>query len=269
MNRSKTLLRAALGAGLALAAVPAAAEFKTVDDEGWCDEHEFERGGRACEVRETTLAPSGALRVDASPNGGIKAEGWGRGEVRVRAKVAAQADSDDEARAILGQVQVHANGTIGAEGPEQTHRRRWWVSYRLSVPQRSDLDLKSVNGGLHVTGVEGRLALQTLNGGLHLTDLAGDVRARTTNGGVHLELNGTSWRGTGIDASTTNGGLHVTMPEGYNARFEAETVNGGWHVDLPVTTPRRRGEPLAVDLGSGGPPVRVRTTNGGVHVDTR
>ena len=81
-----------------------------------------------------------------------------------------------------------------------------------------------------------------------------------------MRLAGTEWSGEGLDAQTTNGGVTLAVPAGYNAHLEASTVNGGMQIEFPVTVQgdiRRR---LSVDLGRGGRPIQVGTTNGGVVV---
>ncbi len=137
------------------------------------------------------------------------------------------------------------------------------------VPRGSNLDLETVNGGVEIDGVSGRIQFRTTNGGVHLNDLAGDVDGRTTNGGVHIELSGTEWDGESLDVVTQNGGVELIVPNGYNARLETGTVNGGMQVDFPVRVQGRIGRTLSTDLGSGGALVRVRTTNGGVTVSRR
>lgn len=64
-----------------------------------------------CEVRELTLPSSGALTVDASPNGGIKVEGTQRYDVYVRARVVATAATEERARQILSEVRVQPSAT--------------------------------------------------------------------------------------------------------------------------------------------------------------
>src|SRR5262245_20331188 len=87
------LAAALLAPGLA---VPAAAALRpvlaapdavtTCEDEGGNDRLET-----YCEIREITL-PAGRVEVDAAPNGGITVRGESRrADVRVRAKVVAQA----------------------------------------------------------------------------------------------------------------------------------------------------------------------------------
>ena len=70
---------------------------------------------------------------------------------------------------------------------------------------------------------------------------------------------------------TSNCGVTLHIPEGYNAELSTRTVNGGFRSELPMTiqgelSPRRG---IQTTLGSGGPPVSVRTTNGGLRINRR
>ncbi len=224
-----------------------------------------------CEVRESTL-PAGPLTVDAGDNGGISVEAWDRNEIRVRAVVRGSARTDDRAREIANGVQVQSGGgRVSATGPDRERREWWSVSYRINVPRKNDLDLSANNGGITVTGVNGNLRFDTTNGGVRLTDLAGRVNGSTRNGGLTVNLGGSRWEGEGIDVETSNGGVTVAVPEGYNAQLETRTVNGGFRSDIPLTLQgvlsSRRG--ISTQLGSGGPTVRVRTTNGGLKIGRR
>lgn len=227
---------------------------------------------RHCEVRESTM-PAGPLTVDAGANGGITVEAWDRNEIRVRAVVTGSARTEERAREIANGVQVQSGGgRVSATGPDRNERREWWsVSYRINVPRRNDLDLNARNGGITITGVSGNLRFDTTNGGVRLTDLAGRVNGSTRNGGLTVSLGGDRWDGEGIDVQTSNGGVTLAVPEGYNAQLETRTVNGGFRSDIPLTIQgelsTRRG--ISTQLGSGGPTVSVRTTNGGVKIDRR
>jgi DUF4097 and DUF4098 domain-containing protein YvlB len=110
---------------------------------------------------------------------------------------------------------------------------------------------------------------EATNGGIHLSDVGGSVRARTTNGGVTADLSGSTWQGQGLDLQTTNGGATVYVPRGYSAQLETGTTNGGMRVDFPITVRGSLNRRISTQLGSGGPVVRVITTNGGVHIAER
>ena len=171
-----------------------------------------------------------------------------------------------EAARLAAEVRIDPAGTIHAEGPPSGHHVQWWVSYQAFVPRRSDVQLESTNGGIHLTDVAGRIAFRTTNGGVSLTRVAGDVQGRTTNGGVEVRLAGSEWQGQGLDIQTTNGGVTLTVPDDYNALLETGTTNGRLRLDFPVTVQGEVKQRVSARLGRGGAPVRVITTNGGVTV---
>lgn len=236
----------------------------------WCRDGDWSRDSeRVCEVREFSLSAS-QLRVDAGTNGGVDVQGESRGDVRVEARIQAHAGTLDRARALIDQVEVSVlDGRVSSDGPDTGRRESWSVSYRISVPHRTDLDLETHNGGISIADVDGQVRFEALNGGVHLSDLRGDVRGTTVNGGLHVNLAGSEWEGRGLDVTTTNGGVTLTVPEGYSADLETGTVNGGFDIDFPVTVTGRIGRELRAQLGDGGAPVRVRTTNGGVRIQRR
>ncbi len=239
----------------------AAADDWCRDAEGW-----HERGYH-CEVREVVLpANRPRIDVDAGKNGGISVIGWDRDEILVEAKIAAHAASDAEAADLASRVEIETAGTIEASGPQRGRRDSWWVSFRLHVPRQTNLDLEANNGGISIEGVNGELEFDTVNGGVGLTGVGGDVRGETTNGGLRIELIGDTWQGAGLEVETTNGGVTLLVPDGYSARLETGTVNGGFETDFPIELEGRIGRKVEIDLGAGGPTLRVRTTNGGVRL---
>jgi DUF4097 and DUF4098 domain-containing protein YvlB len=238
-------------------------------DDDWCSD-DSRRGNRFCEVRETTLAAAGTLEVDGRMNGGIGVEGWDRNEVLVRAKVQIWNRDRDTAPPDASSIHISTTGgVIEADGPERAGDQNWAVSYRLMVPRDSDLVLRANNGGISIEDVRGEIRMSTRNGGLHLEDVGGDIEGRTTNGGLHVELAGDSWDGAGLDLETTNGGIHLELSESYSADLVAGTVNGGFEIDFPVQVQGKIGRRLETTLGSGGAPIRVITTNGGVTIEGR
>ena len=273
MRLATPTLLAAMIASLAL--VPVAdgvAQERSPED--WlrrCREWGDEDRARHCEVREVTLPkPAGRLTVDGRLNGGISVRGSDRNDVLVRARIQAWGETEAEARRLAAAVRIRtADGRVVAEQDDGGRRSGWSVSYDVYVPRRSDLDLRTHNGGISVESVQGRIDIDGLNGGVSIRDVQGDVRGGTTNGGVMLALNGDRWIGEGVDLETTNGGVTIVVPEGYSARLETGTVNGGLRVDFPVTVQGMVGRRISTTLGSGGPTIRVRTTNGGVTLRRR
>jgi DUF4097 and DUF4098 domain-containing protein YvlB len=77
------------------------------------------------------------------------------------------------------------------------------------------------------------------------------------------------WDGSGLDVQTTNGGVVLDLPRSYNAHLETGTVNGSVDLQIPLTVQGRLNRRVEADLGSGGAPIRVVTTNGSVVVRSR
>jgi hypothetical protein len=259
--------------GLMTASSGIATAQRASSSDEWCRQQQWgdERQG-FCEVREYTVPAVGAvLAVDAAPNGGIDVEGSARGDILVRARVVGTARTQEEARAIAARVQVVATAErVSADGPHGLGQGEGWhVSYRLAVPTATPLSLRTTNGGLSVEGVDSRVELTTVNGGVKLARMAGDVEGRTSNGGVDVDLEGSTWQGTGLDVQTTNGGVRLRIPEGYSAHLETGTVNGSLNVDYPMTVQGRIGRSFSTDIGGGGPTLRVRTSNGGVRISRK
>lgn len=229
---------------------------------------------RHCEVRPLTLPASSPLKVDARPNGGVQITGSDQAAVSGSARIQVQADSEADARAIASQIVVGTStGALRADGPKSSDGRSWSVSFVLSTPRHTDLQIDAQNGPVGITGVTGQIKASTTNGPLSLVDLGGNVHARTSNGPLSILLAGSSWNGDGLDAETRNGPVSVKLPDGYSAQLEASTVNGPFHLGIPVTIqgelPGGRTRSIKTPIGSGGAPVRAVTTNGPVSISKR
>jgi hypothetical protein len=226
---------------------------------------------RSCSVKEFTLPASAALNVDGRQNGGITDHGWDKAEIHVTAMIQAQAESQSDAESIAKDVAISTtSGQVRASGPSDLGQRRSWsVSFEVYVPRRTNLTLNGTNGGLSVDGVQSKMELETVNGGISLADVDGDIRGQTVNGGITVDLSGDGWRGGGLELITSNGGVHVNVPANYSAQLDASTQNGGLDVGFPVRLQGSIGRRISTQLGAGGAPIRLTTTNGGVSVRRR
>jgi putative adhesin len=258
-------LAAALLAGLAGQRL--AAQRDDADD--WlaeCRHRGWDDRPTACKIRETGMRPgTGPLTVDPGENGGVSIYGWDRDSIALVAKIQTNARTEDDAQQLADAVRIDASGqSIRASGPETLRRTSWSVNLDVYVPRHTDLTLETVNGPLSVEDVSGTMDLRAQNGPVSLAGVGGNVTARVQNGPLDVELSGTKWDGTGLDAEAQNGPVELSIPERYNAQLETGTVNGPMDVTFPltVTVRGRITDRITTTLGSGGPPVRVVTTNG-------
>ena len=223
-----------------------------------------------CEMREDTIGGANPLDIDAGRNGGIRVRGWDRGDVLVRTKIQASADSDADARRLVSGVRIDTGGgRIRPEGPDTNRDENWSVSFEVNVPRMAMLTLNTNNGGISIEEFRGVAKFHARNGGLTLNNVGGDLRGETTNGGVTVDVTGDHWDGAGLDVETRNGGIRMTLPRGFSAQLETGTTHGGISVDFPVTVQGSFRSHLETTLGSGGPKLRAVTTNGGVTIRQR
>jgi Putative adhesin len=219
------------------------------------------------ESRDERLSASSANRIDPGQNGSVRIHGWDQPGVLVRACISAAAPSEPEAQALASQVKIaQGPGEIEPDGPAENHSHHWSVSYEIWMPNASNLEARASNGSISIDGVHGQIHFDTTNGSIRLDKVGGDVDGSTTNGSVRIELAGNRWEGRGLHVETTNGSVHVYLPENYSAKVEASTVNGRVHVDFPITVSGEIGRSLSFQLGSGGPTIEARTTNGGIYI---
>lgn len=248
-----------------------------VSVKGFCDDNNWSNGDKVSfkELREMTAPAGGTITVDGRQNGGISVRGENRSDVSIRACVQTWGKTDEAAKSIAGNIKISTSGTIQAENPSDD--KGWSVSYEISVPRSSNVDLTAHNGGLSVKGVDGSINFETQNGGVNLDGVAGTVKGRTINGGINVKLVGSSWKGTGLDVQTTNGGVNIHVPDNFAAHIEAGTTNGGFTSNIVGLQPEKsdddnkyyqRKKRVNTDLNGGGPLVRIMTTNGGVRINT-
>ncbi len=270
------LAAAAIGitATTAFAQDKAKAEYKE-KNKSFCSNNNWSSNDKVsfADLREITAASSGSITVDAGKNGGVSVTGEDRNDVLIRACVQAWGANDEAAKAAAASIRISTGGTIKAEN---TGEDNWSVSFQISVPRSTNLNLKAHNGGISIANVDGNAEFETRNGGVNLKNLSGDVKGRTDNGGLNVVLGGTSWKGNGMDVVTTNGGVNLTLAKNYAARIETGTVNGGYKSDIPelnITTEeikggwKQRPSRITTNLNGGGAPIKVITTNGGIKIN--
>src|SRR5687768_14934292 len=141
---------------------------------GFCSES-WSGGDRVSsrELREITLS-GGSLAVDGKRNGGIHVRGENRSDILVRACIQTWGATEEEANSLGKSIRIETGSVVRAEGASD--ESNWGVSYEILVPRATNLKLNTLNGGIHISDVEGTMEFDAKNGGIHLNNLAGDVR---------------------------------------------------------------------------------------------
>ena len=227
-----------------------------------CESQPVRGAASVCEVRAFTLPDAGALTVRNPVSGSIRVAAWDRDEIGVRAEVRAYESRGRTPEALLAATEIRASG--GALVAE-TEGGGWVETrYVVHVPRETDLDLRTNNGAVSVTGVTGTLRIDTNNGAVRLADVGGDVDARSNSGAVTVDLGGATWAGAGLRAFANDGALTLRVPAAYSAVVEADVRWG--YINAPdALSPSA--ETRRVYLGAGGPTLRVSANSGSVRIE--
>jgi len=224
--------------------------------------------------RHYTLAAGGTLEV-LNTNGVIEIDSTAGNAVDITADRVIQAATDQAAKDALAGFEIKetiqpdhiALDSSNRGGMNLVVNMTRRVDYHIRAPYSANVKLSTTNGDIQLAGphVFGTLRAQSTNGRIRATGLENSASATTTNGTVTLDV--VKLGEDGISCETTNGMISLTLPPGVNARLSARVTNGaitqeGFNLAVSEQSRRR----LDGTIGSGGPPIRLETTNGAIQI---
>lgn len=228
--------------------------------------------------------PGGDVIVRAV-NGGIEISSWSQDKVEIKAEIKVKAGSRRKAEDLLEEVEIVIDYDSDRIRVKADYPKRWgrkgffnwgfgsnagvWVRYWIKVPEKTNIDLKTVNGGIGTENVEGRAELKTTNGGIEASEMNGTVSVQTTNGSVRVEVDSFS-DSDEVSIRTVNGSVRLALPSDVSADLEASTVNGSIHTDFPLTVQGKLSKRhLDGKIKEGGGRINLGTVNGSVTISER
>ena len=250
-----------------------------------------EEGGRKRQVKQQLdlFKGTGITKIDAqAANGQITLQGSDRDEVRVRAWKDVRGRRGDAAE-FAEKVEIYAEQIgdelrIFADHPTPPWGVSLAVRYAIEAPQEVDVNLRTVNSKIKVSGTRGSIDATTVNGQIVLEGDTGPIRARATNGTIKAEINTlteeaefSTTNGTigvevhrcdgSVAALTTNGTITLTLPADFGGLLDAEARRGRVHSDFPVPVAGKLKNQLKGEIGKGGDAViKLRTRNGSIRL---
>ena len=232
---------------------------------------------------------TGIAKIDAqSAHGRIMLEGSDRNTVAVRAWIdvhgrrAAAAEFAEKVE--IQAEQVGAELRIFTEHPPLSKGVSLAVRYAIETPREVDVNLRTVNSKIEVSGIRGAVDATTANGGIKLKGETGSVRARATNGSIRADIDSltddaafSTTNGTirvevqrcvsSVTALTTNGSINLTLPTDFAGQLDAEATRGRVHSDFPVPVVGKIKNQCKGDIGDGGEAViKLRSRNGSIRL---
>jgi hypothetical protein len=221
------------------------------------------------------LAPGGRVEIE-NVNGRIQVQPSEGDAVEVVVQKTAKGATPEAAKEALGRIEIREDASPASiKIATKIQRTSHWlemggaqVKYSVRVPASADVRFSTVNGGVEVVGLSGRVVAETTNGGVIVRDVSGTIDASTTNGGVDVELSRLGEGGAKLEC--TNGGIKLRLPRDSKASISAAITNGGIETSgLALETIESSRRKLEARLNGGGAPIRLEGTNGGITIASR
>ena len=228
-------------------------------------------------TRTYTLADKGRLEL-INVNGRITAEPATDDKVTLEGRRTAKGSTDEVAKEMLAKLEIREEVSgdrvrVESRPPRLSGFNGHEIEWTIKVPKGVVVDLRTVNGGVRINGLQGEVHAKTTNGGVKGSNVSANIlEASSVNGGIDIELGGALDANGTIDIETVNGGVSLGLASESKATIVARAVNGGVRVDgLDIqkqeqsnsSDSKRR---LEGTLNGGGAKVNISTTNGGIRI---
>ncbi|MBW2271947.1 MAG: DUF4097 family beta strand repeat protein [Deltaproteobacteria bacterium] len=249
--------------------------------------------------------PRGAAVLIHNANGRSNIVGEERENIEIRAHKSSRAESKAAAQSMIDEMKLHNRWSgdhleLDVDIPKKWNRHGR-VNLSIRIPTDMRVEVTSANGRMCLEGIRGTVRARSSNGSVSVRDVIGDVQVITANAKVRCSntcgrlvarsSNGKIELGDhcgSVDASTSNGMIRAALKEISREGVRLATSNGRIILELPeeangdvdirvengvIRNSRElSGENVASGghvrgrLGRGGPPIKLRTSNGTVSV---
>ena len=132
----------------------------------------------------------------------------------------------------------------------------------VETPTALDLELRTADGALNISGVQGNLQLHTSDGAVDVHDVSGNLRLVASDGAIKIHnVTGTlesrssdghatiDGRFTALQVHTSDGNLDLTLADGTQLNMASRVESSDGHVTLHL--PRTMAVDLDVHTGDG------------------
>ncbi len=132
--------------------------------------------------KEFTVEPGKKLDINLRSGGSIKISGWDKNQVAVTVYFKNGNGEDWD----ISFEQTPTGISIESRYTASNHKRSGSTNFEINVPNRFDLELKTMGGGVTIDRVEGEITGKTMGGDLELSHLKGSIDLKTMGGKISL-----------------------------------------------------------------------------------
>jgi len=147
-------------------------------------------------------------------NGRIEVKSWKNPEVVVSSSsVSGKVDIDIEQ--VGDRIEINANSFEQSGEPHEVE-----ANFQLTVPEQTELQLRTQTGLIYVEQVRGDMKLQSVAGDVHLKEVSGYIIVKTTGGTLICTLCGGK-----LEFNSISGGVQILQPTLSSVNLSTMTGN--------------------------------------------
>lgn len=169
-------------------------------------------------------------------NGNIKVKGTDSMFVKMEIIKSVKAKNLSEAKKVFKNISIEFKKTtkgmvVKTKLPKKEKTK---VNYNLTVPDFTDIVLKTVNGEIRVKNIKGNIDIKTTNGKIKLEKIVPyKIALNTVNGDIKVKIDEIR-ENYYINISTVNGDIVLYLPSKKEISIYAKTINGRIKSKIPV-----------------------------------
>jgi DUF4097 and DUF4098 domain-containing protein YvlB len=235
------------------------------------------------------LSP-GSVFAAQTHNGSITIRGGETADCNVTAKITAYAISEEKAKKLAEETKITLEPfgnklTAKIQQPYCITNRSVSVSFDVTLPNQTGLELTTHNGTVSITNItgkvdatthNGRVTAESISGAMKLLthnsritckEISGDMELQTHNGDIEAACSKSASPVCNISMVTHNGGINFTAPPNLSAAVDVLTHNGSIDSGLSITTTGEVSKrQLRGTVGGGQGKLHLETHNGSIKI---
>jgi hypothetical protein len=236
-----------------------------INIDGW-PRAKYERTDRL----EALLEPGSILALE-NDVGSTTIAGVNVNECNVIATISVKAPTEEEAQELAEQIKIELDRdgntlTVRTEKPRAKKRRSISISFDITVPRQTALELGCDVGKIRITNITETIKAQTDVGGITCREISNDIDLKADVGGVKVVYSKDAPAACSITIATDVGGIELTTPPDFSATVYAETDVGSIKTDLPLTVRGRISKSLHGTIGAGEGELRLKADVGSIRI---
>ena len=216
------------------------------------------------------IAPDQTLDVHTNV-GSIKVTGGDFTDCSVTAKILAKAATEEQAQKLAEETEIKLEPVgdklkIKVERPPKTDKEAICVSFDITVPRQTALNLKANVGELKVDNITEPIEAVTNVGKITCKEIAGRVELTTNIGEVKVVYAKDAPAACNVKILTSVGEIDFAGPDNLSAEVHASANVGSIETSLPLTVTGKISKSLDGTVGAGEGKVILGTNVGSINI---